>query len=478
MQNRPFIGRKHELELLKGLYNKQIASLTVIKGRRRIGKSRLITEFAKSYALQKFWSFAGLAPEYGLTAQVQRDHFARQLSLALKIPPITFVDWSDAFEYLSLHINTGDIILFDEISWMGEKDPTFVPKLKAWCDKQEKHIFLVFCGSVSTWIEENILKSTAFFGRINLSITLDPLSIYESSELLRMMGFKGPDYEIYKLLSILGGVPWYLEQFHPTLSVDENIKQLAFRNDGLLTTEFNRIFHDLFDKKSVTYKKILNSLKDGSKTLKEIRLLTDFAHSGTLSQMMECLIIAGFVQKQPLWSFQTTKNLKQSLYHICDPYMRFYLKMIEPNLAAITLNEFQDIPLSHLPGFDVHLGLQMEQLLLQNRPLLFKALGISSLDIVRSGPYRQPATTTQQGCQIDYLIQTKTRTLFVCEFKFRRRELSSEIISDMQDKISALKLPKGFAAIPVLFHVSGVSETVETSSYFYRIIDIANFLYA
>lgn len=476
MSNPVFIGRKAELGRLKTLYKKKASSIVVVKGRRRIGKSRLIGEFAKISNAQTFWSFAGLAPEDGISAQQQRDNFARQLALMLKIPPMTFLDWSDAFEHLSLHIKPGDIILLDEISWMGSKDPSFIPKLKAWWDKQTAHIVLVFCGSVSTWIEENILKSTAFFGRINLTISLEPLSIPESAEFLRMFGMQLSHYDMYKLLSIVGGVPWYLEQFNPGMSADDNIKQLAFEKNGLLVTEFDRIFHDLFNGKGATYKKILDSLKDGARTLSEIRQKIKFAHSGTLSQIMDHLIVAGFVVKQSFWSFKTAKPLKQSLYRISDPYMRFYLKVIEPNLGATLDGGFDQVVLSTMPGFETHIGLQLEALLLQNRPLLLGKLGISPIDIVRSSSYRQTKTTTQQGCQIDYLIQTKTNSLFICEFKFKKREISGEIISEMQDKISRLKAPKGFAKVAVLFHLSGVSSNVATSDYFYRIIDISDFL--
>jgi len=52
----PFIGRKQELETLRRLLTKNVASLVVIRGRRRIGKSRLIQEFAKDY---KFCQFSG-----------------------------------------------------------------------------------------------------------------------------------------------------------------------------------------------------------------------------------------------------------------------------------------------------------------------------------------------------------------------------------------------------------------------------------
>jgi AAA+ ATPase superfamily predicted ATPase len=476
MSHAIFIGREPELERLGDLYKKKKPGLVVIKGRRRIGKSRLIGEFARISNTQTFWSFAGLAPESGISAQEQRDNFARGLALMLKIPPLTFQDWSDAFEHLSLHIKPGDIILFDEISWMGSKDPSFIPKLKAWWDKQTTHMLLVFCGSVSTWIEENILKSTAFFGRVNLTISLEAFSITESAEFLRALGMQLSHYDMYKLLSVVGGIPWYVEQFNPGTTADSNIKQLAFEKNGLLVTEFDRIFHDLFNGKGATYKRILDSLKDGERTLSEIRQSIEFAHSGTLSVMMGHLIVAGFVVKQHLWSFKTGKPLKQSLYRISDPYMRFYLKVIEPNLGAIAEGGFDQVPLSTMPGFDTHMGLQLESLLLQNRRLLLKKLGISPVDVVCGGPYRQTKTTTQQGCQIDYLIQTKTNNLFICEFKFKRREISSEIIAEMQDKISRLNAPKGFAKVAVLFHLSGVAPSVATSPYFYRIVDIADFL--
>lgn len=476
MAEQVFIGRKNELDRLKVLHNKKTPNLVVVKGRRRIGKSRLINFFASSCSNNKLWDFAGLAPLEGMDDQSQRDNFARQLATHLKLPPFTFQDWTDAFEHLNNHIKSGDIILFDEISWMGSKSPSFIPKLKAWWDKQQLPIMVVFCGSVSTWIEENILKSTAFFGRINLTITLDPLPIGDANKLLRASGFQGSDYDTYKLLSILGGVPWYLEQITPGHTANYLIKQLCFEKDSLLVLEFDRIFHDLFKGKGASYKKILDSLKDGMKTLADVRKITGFPHSGTLSTFMEHLIIAGFVQKQTLWSFKTNKPLKQSLYRICDPYMRFYLKIIEPQRNKIDLNSFQNTSISSLPGFEAHIGLQLEQLLLQNRNILVNRIGINPADIIASGPFRQSKTTTKTGCQIDYLVQTTTKNLFLCEFKFKRRELGSDIISEVQNKITALKVPRGFAVIPVLFHIGGVSSNVATSDYFYRIIDISDFL--
>jgi AAA+ ATPase superfamily predicted ATPase len=471
-----FVGRKRELERLSALHAKPTPSLAVVKGRRRVGKSRLITHFAAINQKNRLWDFAGLVPQGGMDDQSQRDHFARQFATILKLPPFTFHNWSDAFEHLGNYLKPGDIVLFDEISWMGAKDPSFIPKLKAWWDKQTLPILVVFCGSVSTWIEENILKSAAFFGRINLTLNLEPLTMKEGAKLLKSSGFKGSDYDVLKLLSVLGGIPWYLEQVVNGQTADDLIKKLCFEKDGLLVLEFDRIFHDLFNGKGAVYRKILGSLIDGMRTLADVRKDIGFAQSGTLSELMEHLIIAGFVQKQNLWSFKTTKPLKQSLYRICDPYMRFYLKLIEPNRNKIDVGGFQNVQISQLPGFEAHIGLQLEQLLLQNRSLLLEAIGVQPNDIVSDGPYRQSKTTTKSGCQIDYLVQTATRNLFIGEFKFKRREIGVDIVNQVQEKICALKVPKGFAAIPVLFHIGGVVSTVATGGFFYKIIDIADLL--
>ena len=156
--------------------------------------------------------------------------------------------------------------------------------------------------------------------------------------------------------------------------------------------------------------------------------------------------------------------------------MRFYLKLIEPNLDKIKKGAFESMQISKLQGFDAHIGLQIEHLLLYNRKDLLKAIGIDPSDVVADGAYRQTKTSSKAGCQIDYIVQTVTHNLYVCEFKFKRREITGEVMQQAKDKIHALSVPRGFACIPVLFHISGVCAMVQTSGYFYRIIDIKDFL--
>ena len=98
------------------------------------------------------------------------------------------------------------------------------------------------------------------------------------------------------------------------------------------------------------------------------------------------------------------------------------------------------------------------------------------LQSVFSNPFFQRKTSRIPGCQIDYMIQTRHDTVYVCEIKFSRFEIKPDIISEMQEKIKRLKLPKRFSIRPLLIHVNGVREDVIDSRYFSAIIDFGELL--
>ena len=225
-----FIGRREELNRLVGLKNLRRPSLVVIKGRRRVGKSALVIEFAKG---KRLISLTGTAPDPSTTAQDQRDEFARQLGEQLGVAPQNFSSWFDAFSYLGKQITEEEtVVLFDEISWMGSQDHLFLGVLKNWWDQvgslKKGHLVFILCGSISTWIHENILSSTAFYGRITLVLHLRPLSLPESIAFLKKKGFSCSIYEMLKILCVAGGIPWYLDLTDPRKSAAKTSMLCAF----------------------------------------------------------------------------------------------------------------------------------------------------------------------------------------------------------------------------------------------------------
>lgn len=474
-----FIGRKEDLESLETLVKKKSASMVVIKGRRRIGKSRLIEEFARRVKFDTFYSFAGLLPTKDTTAQAERDEFASQLNQQ-GFPKVTADDWTSLFWLLADKAAKGRvIILLDEISWMGSKDPDFLGKLKnAWDLKFKKNdqLILFLCGSVSTWIEENILSSTGFLGRISIDMTLKELPLYDCEKFWRKQAAHVSAYEKFKVLSVTGGVPLYLEHIDPTQSAEENIKRLCFIPEGILFGEFDKIFSDLFSKRSEKYKKIIVALSSRPSTQEVIYKNLGLKKSGDTGDYLEDLIQAGFISRDFTWRIDQEKMSRLSQYRLSDNYSRFYVKQIYPNHLKIENKQLTTAVLNHLPGWDSLMGLQFENLVLCNRRLLWPILKIAPEEIVYDNPYFQRKTTRSDSCQIDYLIQMKYNTLYICEIKFSKDKIGMDAIKDMKKKIAALMLPRHFSYRTILIHVNGITDDVRDDGFFANTIDFGQFL--
>jgi uncharacterized protein len=472
-----FVGRKTELNRLNTFLDKRTASLIAVKGRRRVGKSRLIEEFAKN---KTFYSFVGLAPKKGVTAQKQREEFARKLAEYFGVRGIKADDWGDLFSLLASQTKQGRVIIsLDEVSWMGRGDPTFLSKLRnAWDTALKKNpkMILFLCSSISSWLEKNVLSSTGFFGRVSLALTVDELPLDDCNKLLIARGLRESSHEKFKILSVIGGIPWYIEQVQASDNANRFILRNCFSKGGVLADDFAKIFHNLFHERNVVYKKIVELLVTGPLEFADLCVKLNYKKSGKVSSYLQNLIEAGFVHRDYTWILKTKKEARLSNYRLSDNYLRFYLKYIEPNKNKIELNRFDDFIISSFPGWDCMMGLQFENLVLKNRNCILKALNINPEDVVADNPFFQRKTKTTKGCQIDYLIQTKFNTLFVCEIKFSRNMLTTSIIDEVGQKIKRLALPRNFSCFPVLIHVSEVSDSVADSGYFKKIIDFSEFL--
>ena len=475
-----FIGREEELEILASILKKKTASLVVVKGRRRIGKSRLIEEFARRHSFDAFYVLSGVVPTEKTTAQSQRDEFASQLSAQTGLPEVKADNWNKLFLLLFEKIKSDRIILLlDEISWMGSKDPDFLGKLKNTWDlyfKKNDHLIVVLCGSVSAWIEKNILSSTGFVGRISLDLTVKELPLCDSAIFWGKQAAQITAYEKLKVLGVTGGIPLYLEHVDKMASAEENIKNLCFTPHGVLFDEFEKLFSDLFSRRCERYKKILLYLANKSASQENISKHLDLKKSGDVGEYLDELQKSGFVSRDYTWNIKEGELSALSQYRLCDNYARFYLKYILPNRIGVEQGKFNQVSISNLPNWDTIMGLQFENLVLNNRQLLWRFLGITPEEIICDNPYFQRKTARYTGCQIDYLVQTKYNTLYVCEIKFSKNELKMDVVRDVKKKIATIAMPKRFSYRPVLIHVNGVKEEVVDDGFFSSIITFGKFL--
>lgn len=473
-----FIGRETEIALLKSLARKQSASLVVIRGRRRVGKSRLIQELARHTNMQ-IYTFSGLPPEPNIDSKIaetaQLLEFSKDMQHYFR-KNTPYSDWHDAFYDLSQHTQKGKvIILLDEITWMASGSPSMLGKLKnAWdkCFKQNNQLILVLCGSISTWIKSNIINNTGFYGRISLKLNLRPLPLYACKDFWGEQSKLISSQEKLKILAVTGGIPKYLEEINPRLSAEENIKNLCFSESGILFNDFYHIFSSMLEKKSHYYRSIVMNLSSKNTEHSELLKNLDVNSSGNVIEYIEELIDAGFIERHYTWNIKNGTLSTLSQYRLSDNYIRFYLKYIYPNSQKIIDRHFQFTSLTSLPAWQSIIALQIENLVINNKHELIKHMGISHDDIVNAGPYFQRGTKLKQGCQIDLLIQTKFNTLYICEVKFSKHVIRRDIMEEIQEKISSLGAPKGFSIRPVLIHAGEVHDEVLNNPFFSHFFDL------
>jgi AAA+ ATPase superfamily predicted ATPase len=475
-----FIGREIELAQLRRTARLPKAGLVVCRGRRRIGKSTLIERFAEEF--QHFYEFQGLAPREEIGNHHQLENFSRQLAEQHHLPALQLQNWHEAFALLA-RLTEGQkaLIFLDEISWMASRDKDFVGQLKiAWDTrfKKNRRLILVLCGSVSSWIDKNILNSADFLGRVSLSLDLRELPLDKCndffSEVGGVAGRRMSTLERSRVLCVTGGVPRYLEEVEYGATAERNIIDLCFTRGGLLVDEFDKIFNDIFSARAPTYRQIAGTLTDGALTFSEICSDLGVAPSGVFSEYLEDLVAAGFVHRDYVYSLTTGRRGKLSRYRLKDNYLRFYLKYIEPQREKIAAGIFDSERVRSFAAFDAIMGLQFQNLVLNNIPLVLEALKINLSHIRSASPYFQNATGRQKACQVDLLIDTKY-AVYLCEIKFRTK-LGSSILDEVAERASRLKVDRSKSLRRVLIYLGDLAHNIEASGAFDQLIAFEQFL--
>ncbi len=479
--NSDFFGREAELSQLEGLWGKRGASLVTCRGRRRIGKSTLVEEFARRSGA-RFLKIDGLRPKRGMSERDQLAFFASKLAAQTGCERTPPEDWYSAFVRLDREI--GDkgrtVVLLDEISWMARLSPAFPEILKsAWDDLFKKHgrLVMVLCGSASSWIRDEIVENRAYVGRRSLDMVVGELP---PSVCVRFWGRKASRIdprEIIDVLSVTGGVPRYLEEIDPSLSALENIRRLCFLPKSLLREDFDDMFNDVVTEKPRFSARVLGTFVDGSRTASEVAEALGIEKGGEVTAVLENLVEAGFLSEAGRINPETGQALRQRRFRLRDNYARFYLKCIEPHRGVIDDGAYSIASLRELEGWDSVMGLAFENLVANNYRHLLPHLHLEGLAITSAGPYlRRTAKGSRgrPGCQVDLMIQTR-RTICIVEAK-RRKEIGREVIDEVDRKVRAIKRPAGISVRTALVYDGELSPVAATDGYFDAIVPFSRLL--
>lgn len=473
-----FFGRMQLLTQLDELWGRQNAVLVTCRGRRRIGKSTLIERFAHISGA-KFWSFEGLAPHPRMTNQDQVDAFVRRLEELSATKVGSCHNWFDAFRQLEKVLPHEErmVLLLDEISWLGRYDANFPGELKFAFDQRfhsRRGLIVVLCGSVSSWIEQNILSNTGFVGRISLDLLVPELSLAEAARFWGARRDRINALEMLDVLSVTGGVPRYLEEVDPALSADENIRRMCFRPNGYLFRDFDDIFSTVFAANSVLKRRVLETLARGMMGGAELAAELKVARNGQFTEMMRELELAGFVSLETGTNPESGKRMRAVYYRLKDNYSRFYLKYVLPHAAEIKSGRYEFVTLEALPEWNAILGLQFENLVLNNFRSLLKGLHLEGVQVFSASPFRKVGKDGEKGVQVDLLIQTK-KSLVVVEVK-RQGEIGESVEREVEEKVARLKVRPGLSVRTALVYAGHLAKSVRASGSFDAIVSAEELL--
>ncbi len=333
MPNPAFIGRKNELQLLDRLWESPQSALLILYGRRRVGKTRLLTHWMDAPARRALYWVASPT-----TSREQLRSFSQALfNFANPGSPapasFTYASWEQALTQAAALAEKERLALFlDEFTYLLEADPGVAGVLQNVWDHTLKpsQIFLALSGSHLGMMKREVLSYQApLYGRATAQLHLRPLPFGASGGY-----FKAYDAaERVALYAIFGGVPAYWERVNPSISVSQNIKSQLLTPNNMMQEEPRLLLHD-FVREPQNYVAILRAIAHNARTQKEIAAFTGLSQ-GHISKYLSVLQDADFVDRR----IPVTKgpNTRMGRYHIADPYLRFYYRFLAERGAQLAL---------------------------------------------------------------------------------------------------------------------------------------------
>lgn len=325
-----FIGRERELASLKEFYDKDGIGMTVIYGRRRIGKSTLIAEFVKDKKTIFY-----TATKVGKTRNLEL--FSRQV-VDLFMPGmenISFGTLEAVFDFIDKNIGDEKIVLvIDELPYWAEKDEALLSVLQKYIDTvwNDKNLKIILCGSALSFMEKKVLsEKSPLFGRRNSQIKLEAFNYLDAAKFVP--NYSNEDKAI--CYGITGGVAKYLSMIDSNKSIDENIVRLFFRTDGYLYDETRNLLTQEFSDISLV-NNIIEQIASGENALNIIAAKIG-EKAQTVLYSLEKLRNVGVIEKKKCITDE--KNKKKTQYVLKDYMFKFWYEFIPKATSVIEMGQ-------------------------------------------------------------------------------------------------------------------------------------------
>ena len=325
-----FIGRERELASLKEFYDRDGIGMTVIYGRRRIGKSTLIAEFVRDKK-NIFYT----ATKVGKARNLEL--FSRQVTDLFMpgVENISFHTTEAVFDFIDKNIGNDKVVLvIDELPYWAERDEALLSIMQKYIDTvwNDKNLKIILCGSALSFMEKKVLsEKSPLFGRRDSQIRLEAFNYLDAAKFV-------PDYSCEDkaiCYGITGGVARYLSMIDPSKSIDENIVRLFFRTDGYLYDETRNLLTQEFTDIAIV-NNIIEQIASGENTLNTIAGKIG-EKEPTVLYSLDKLTNVGLVEKKKCITDE--KNKKKTQYVLKDYMFKFWYEFIPKATSVIEMGQ-------------------------------------------------------------------------------------------------------------------------------------------
>ena len=314
-----FYGREQQQKKLKRVLAKNELQVTLIYGRRRVGKSELIKQCLLSQDVPK------LNYECKQTTEMNNvESLSALISENFGLPILGFGSMEALLDYLFRRAEKEQLILvLDEYPYLRETVAGIDSILQSLIDryKDTTHLKLVLCGSYVEIMKSLLARENPLYGRVDLAIDLKPMDYYESA--MFYPSFSSEDK--VRLYSVFGGIPYYNRLVDPALSVRENIQELISAPGARLENEVSMYLKSEISK-ITNANEVFEALSKGFSKYSDLLSQSHVSSGPTLVDVLEKLIRMEVVEKQA--PINDADNRRKSGYFIVDNLSLFYYRYI------------------------------------------------------------------------------------------------------------------------------------------------------
>ena len=324
-----FIDREQEMDTLQNEYNREGSALVVMYGRRRVGKTTLISEFIKDKHALFF-----LASEESETQN--RTVFKEKAADFINSDLLRNADiksWDVVFKaIMDAPHPSKPVIVLDEFQYLGKSNPAF-PSIfqRIWEELLKKRsVMVILCGSLISMMESQTLDySSPLYGRRTAQIRLKQIPFSYYHEFFPEKSRR----ELIEMYAVTGGVPKYIELFSESKDIYSAIQKCVLNRSGYLYDEPHFLLQQEVSEIG-SYFSIIKAIAAGNSKLSAISSVLELKAT-SLTKYLKTLIDLDILEREVPITEENPEKSKKGLYRIKDNYLRFWFAFVYPNMSFI-----------------------------------------------------------------------------------------------------------------------------------------------